>query len=63
VVLAFHTQHYMLLQRKLLYTALTRAKKLALIIGNKRAIAMAVRNERQQIRYTRLAERLKKSEG
>ena len=62
VVLAFHTQHYLLLQRKLLYTALTRAKKLALLLGSKRAIAMAVRNERQQVRYTRLAERIRKSE-
>ncbi|HEX2949684.1 MAG TPA: ATP-dependent RecD-like DNA helicase [Armatimonadota bacterium] len=58
VVLVFHTQHYMLLQRNLLYTALTRAKKQALIIGSKRAIGMAVRNERQLVRYTRLAERL-----
>ncbi len=59
VVLAFHTQHYMLLQRNLFYTALTRAKKLALIIGSKRAIAMAVRNQNRQERYTLLASRLK----
>lgn len=59
VILAFHTQHYLLLQKNLLYTALTRARKLAIILGSKRAIAMAVRNQRQQERYTRLAERLK----
>ncbi|HEY3380027.1 MAG TPA: ATP-dependent RecD-like DNA helicase [Armatimonadota bacterium] len=58
VVLVFHTQHYLLLQRNLLYTALTRAKKLAIILGSQRAIRLAVRNERQQERFTRLAERL-----
>ncbi|MHB9134736.1 MAG: SF1B family DNA helicase RecD2 [Armatimonadota bacterium] len=58
VVLALHTQHYLLLQRNLLYTALTRAKKLALITGSKRAIAMAVRSQNRQERYTRLDERL-----
>jgi len=59
VVLAVHTQHYLLLQRNLLYTALTRAKKLAVLLGSKRAIALAVRNARQQERYTRLAIRLR----
>ncbi len=63
VVLAFHTQHYLLLQRNLLYTALTRAKKLALILGSKRAIAIAVRNQQRQQRYTLLAKRLKEPEG
>ena len=61
VVLALHTQHYLLLQRNLLYTALTRAKKMALLLGSKRAIAMAVRNQRQQTRHTRLAERLREA--
>jgi len=58
VVLALHTQHYLLLQRNLLYTALTRAKKLAIIIGSKRAIALAVHNQSRQERHTRLQERL-----
>ena len=58
LVLAFHTQHYLLLQRNLLYTALTRARKIALIIGSKRALAMAVRNASQRSRYTRLSQRL-----
>ena len=62
VVLAFHTQHYLLLQRNLLYTALTRARKVAIILGSKRAIGMAVRNARQQERHTRLAERLQAAE-
>ena len=58
VVLAIHTQHYMLLQRNLLYTALTRAKKFAVLIGPKRAIAMAVKKQNDIHRHTRLKERL-----
>jgi len=58
VVLAIHTQHYMLLQRNLLYTALTRAKKFAVLIGPKRAIAMAVKKQSDIHRHTRLKERL-----
>ena len=57
-VIALHTQHYMMLQRNLLYTALTRAKKIAVFVGSKRAIAMAVRNRNVVPRNTRLAERL-----
>jgi len=58
VVLALHPQHYMLLQRNLLYTALTRAKKLAVLIGPQRAIAMAVKKQSDIHRHTRLKERL-----
>jgi len=58
VVLAVHTQHYMLLQRNLIYTALTRAKKFAVIVGPKRAIAMAVKKQSDIHRHTRLKERL-----
>lgn len=58
VVLVLHTQHYLLLQRNLLYTALTRARKMAVILGSKRAIGIAVRSDRQQARFTRLAARL-----
>ncbi|HOS42621.1 MAG TPA: ATP-dependent RecD-like DNA helicase, partial [Armatimonadota bacterium] len=58
VVVALHTQHYLLLQRNLLYTALTRAKNTAILLGSTRAIAMAVRNVNRQERHTRLAERL-----
>ena len=59
-VIALHTQHYMMLQRNLVYTALTRAKKIAVFVGSKRAIGMAVRNTRVVPRNTRLAERLQK---
>lgn len=58
VILALYTQHYMMLTRNLLYTGLTRAKKLAIIIGSKKAISMCVRSTKSQERYTRLQERL-----
>jgi exodeoxyribonuclease V alpha subunit len=58
VVLALHTQHYMLLQRNLLYTALTRARQFAVLIGPQRAIQIAVRKRSDIRRHTRLKERL-----
>ena len=58
VVLLLHTQHYMLLQRNLLYTALTRAKRLVVIVGSSRALQIAVENNRVRLRHTALAERL-----
>lgn len=58
VVLPLHTQHYMMLQRNLLYTAVTRGKKLVVVVGSKKALAIAVKNNKIQDRFTRLAERL-----
>ena len=58
VVIPILPQHYIMLQRNLLYTAITRAKKLVVLVGSKRAIAMAIRNSRVQHRYTALAARL-----
>ncbi len=58
VVVPLHTQHYMMLQRNLLYTAITRGKRLVVVLGSKKALAIAVKNNRIQQRYTRLAERL-----
>jgi exodeoxyribonuclease V alpha subunit len=52
-VIAVHTQHYMMLARNLIYTALTRAKKIAVFVGSRRAILMAVRNHRSVPRNTR----------
>lgn len=63
VVVALHTQHYMMLQRNLLYTALTRAKRIAVLLGSRRAIAIAVRNQNRQERYTRLEARLRRDLG
>ncbi len=58
VVIPVVTQHYILLQRNLLYTAITRAKELVVLIGTKKALAIAVRNNKVEERYTRLAARL-----
>jgi len=58
VVVPLLSQHYIMLQRNLLYTAITRAKRLVVLVGSKRAIAIAVRNNKVQHRYTNLAARL-----
>lgn len=58
VVIAIHPQHFVLLERNLLYTALTRARKMAVFIGPKSAIATAVKRESGKKRNTRLRERL-----
>ncbi|MCL5980917.1 MAG: AAA family ATPase [Firmicutes bacterium] len=58
VILPVVTQHYVLLQRNLLYTAITRAKELVVLVGTRKALAIAVRNNKVETRYTRLAARL-----
>lgn len=63
VVIPLHTQHYMMLQRNLLYTGITRGRRLVVLIGSNRALALAVKNNRYQNRYTRLAERLRELAG
>lgn len=60
VILPVLSQHYLLLQRNLLYTAVTRAKKLLIVVGTKKALAIAIRNNKTMQRYTMLADRLKK---
>ncbi len=59
VVMPVSTQHYVMLQRHLLYTAVTRAKKLVVLVGTKKALAIAVRNNRVEARFSRLAQRLR----
>jgi len=59
VVIPVHTQHYMMLQRNLLYTAITRGKRLVILVGSKRALAIAVKNNATEERCTMLAERLR----
>jgi len=59
VVLPMLTQHYMLLQRNLLYTAITRAKKMVVIVGTRQAIGMAVKNDKIAARWSGLRERLR----
>ena len=58
VILPIYMQHYMMLTRNLFYTGLTRAKKLASVVGAKKAISLAVRSTDDQRRYTRLQQRL-----
>jgi len=58
VIIPVHTQHYMMLQRNLLYTAITRGRRLVVLVGTKKALAMAVKNDATRLRHTRLARRL-----
>jgi exodeoxyribonuclease V alpha subunit len=58
VVIPLHTQHYMMLQRNLLYTAVTRGKRLVILVGSKRALRMAVSRQDTQLRCTMLQQRL-----
>lgn len=59
VVLPLLTQHYLMLQRNLLYTGVTRAKKLVVIVGTRKALAMAVKNNKVAHRYSALDIRLR----
>jgi exodeoxyribonuclease V alpha subunit len=47
-------QHFILLQRNLLYTGITRGKKLVAIVGTRKALAIAIRNNKPQMRYALL---------
>ncbi len=60
VVMPILTQHYLLLQRNLLYTGITRGKKLVVLVGTKKALSIAVHNNKTQLRYTLLKERLQR---
>jgi exodeoxyribonuclease V alpha subunit len=58
IVMPLLTQHYMLLQRNLLYTGITRARRLVVLVGSKRALAMAVKNNQPSERFSGLKDRL-----
>jgi exodeoxyribonuclease V alpha subunit len=60
VVVPVHTQHYVMLQRNLLYTAVTRGKRLVVLVGSRKALALAVRNADVALRCSGLAERLRR---
>jgi exodeoxyribonuclease V alpha subunit len=62
VVVPVLTQHYVMLQRNLLYTAVTRARELVVLVGTRRAIAIAVRNNKIMERHTALDARLREPE-
>ena len=59
VIIPVVIQHYILLQRNLIYTAVTRGKKLVVLVGTKKALAMAINTDKSSRRHTRLSYRLK----
>jgi len=58
VILVLHTSHYMMLYRSILYTAVTRGRSLVIVVGSRKALAMAIRNVRVENRNTGLKEKL-----
>ena len=58
VVMPLITQHYIMLQRNLLYTGITRAKKYVVLVGTKKALAIALKNNKPQLRCSGLSDRL-----
>jgi exodeoxyribonuclease V alpha subunit len=58
VIIPILIQHYMLLQRNLIYTAVTRGKKLVILVGTRKALAIGIRNDKTLKRYTFLEKRL-----
>lgn len=58
VVMPLLTHHYVMLSRGLLYTAVTRARKVCLLVADPRALKLAISDERKEVRRTRLAERI-----
>jgi exodeoxyribonuclease V alpha subunit len=61
VVMPVTTQHFVMLQRNLLYTAMTRARELLVLVGTKKALHIAIRNNKVGERYTALTERIQQS--
>ena len=59
VIIPVLTQHYAMLQRNLLYTGVTRGKRLVVLVGQKKAVAIAVRNVTGRRRWSKLSERLR----
>jgi exodeoxyribonuclease V alpha subunit len=58
VIIALHTQHFIMLQRNLLYTAITRGKRFVAIVGSTRAMVLAIKNVNKAQRYSLLRHRL-----
>jgi len=58
VVIPVHTQHYMMLQRNLLYTAITRGRRLVVLVGTPKAVAIATKRADATKRYSALRQRL-----
>jgi exodeoxyribonuclease V alpha subunit len=60
-VLILTTHHYLLLQRNLLYTALTRGRRLVVLLGTKRALGIAIKNDQPVRRFTDLTAKLRQA--
>jgi exodeoxyribonuclease V alpha subunit len=60
IVMPVATQHYLMLQRNLLYTAVTRARRLVILVGTRKALAIAIKNNQVAERYTALDYRLQR---
>ncbi|HDK36383.1 MAG TPA: ATP-dependent RecD-like DNA helicase, partial [Bacteroidetes bacterium] len=63
VICPITTHHFIMLQRNLIYTAITRAKELVVLIGTRKALSIAIRNNRVQERYTGLKEFIRRASG
>jgi exodeoxyribonuclease V alpha subunit len=63
VIVPLHTQHFALLQRNLLYTAVTRGKKLVVLVGSRRALELAVQRQDTARRCSALSRRLREEDG
>jgi exodeoxyribonuclease V alpha subunit len=63
VIIPIATQQYMMLQRNLIYTGITRGKRLVVLVGQRKALSMAIRNNESARRYTGLLPRLREGSG
>ena len=63
IIMPLTTKHYIMLQRNLVYTAVTRAKKIVVMVGTRKALSVALKNDRPQQRLTSLSERLRSACG
>jgi len=59
VVILLHTQHFKMLQRNLLYTAVTRGRRLVVVLGSRQALELAVRNAESSMRHSQLSARVR----
>jgi exodeoxyribonuclease V alpha subunit len=62
IIVPLMTQHYIMLQRNLLYTAMTRGKKLVILIGTRKAFAIALNNDKPRKRFSGLMKKIKENQ-
>ncbi|MEO5357431.1 MAG: ATP-dependent RecD-like DNA helicase [Nitrospirae bacterium YQR-1] len=58
IIIPIHSQHFIMLQRNLIYTAVTRGKRLVVLVGTKQALYMSINNDKERKRYSHLKQRL-----